>query len=166
MGTFAKHSFAIPGVDSNPNVVPCACASRPPLCPTVATKASAAQPHSPTWTAHDGYGSEATAVTATSRQSPIGTHRHQHASDAYSGPQPSSNRRVQQLTADSGRMPESLSGHRHHARGSTRPQATERLERKQEWDESWSLPGGGGVREAQVEGGASSGEGVRGGRNR
>eukprot|EP00752_Nemacystus_decipiens_P011913 g10564.t1 len=57
---------------------------------------SAAQPNSPTWTAHDGYGSDAPAVSAASRQGFADNHHHHHRPDPFE--QPSSRWGVQPLT--------------------------------------------------------------------
>lgn len=165
LGACVKRSFAVPGVDNNPTIpVRLWLVSSPP--PHGCYKASAAQPHSPTWTAHDGYGSEATTVTAASGQSRIDPPQHHLAPDAYPGTQPSSRRRVQQLNTNTGRVPGAIPGDRYHTRGATRLPATERKGRKQDWDEQRESQRGGDVSGAQTEGGFSCGGGVRAGRNR
>lgn len=138
--TFIRHSVEM---EIQPEVSTPVAARAPSFPPYSWHKASAAQPHSPTWTAHDGYGSEATTATAASGQSPVGTHQHHLASDSHPGLQPSSRRRAQHHSTNRGRVPDAFSG--------------------QEWNGQWSLQGSGGVCEAQSEGGASSGGPVRAG---
>jgi len=109
------------------------------------TKASAAQPNSPTWTAQDdGYGSEATAVTAASRQSPPATGNDRRRLDsyscAYSLAQTSSSRRRQLgLRHQQYLTKEALPGHRPRMGDTAGMDAvmkmnTERREREQEWE--------------------------------
>lgn len=146
-------------------VQPCFTAPAPYAVPTstpaVATKASAAQPDSATWTAHDGYGSEATAFSAASRRSPADNDNHHHRRDSFGQPPPRRGGQQQQLKTASGRL---LPGHRQRMKGRTRTSITERREREQD-REPREFQGGGDAFDRQSEGGLSSGGSRRGGRN-
>lgn len=103
----------------------------------IPAKVSAAQPTSPSWTARDGYGSEATTVTAASHQSRGGNgnhldHRHHRlessAQASVSSPSSSSRRRRQQQLSM-----EALPGHRRRSDDAA-DLVTEGREREREWE--------------------------------